>query len=283
MRSVPVPSFHGTFLTGVGVGHGVPMGTSLLEWGSATGFPVGTPLPPQELHASPQAGAQREPVSNVQQLSRERRQRPRNSRFQFEAFVGDLLDANAPALRRFLAAKLDTGCRPTSVRTYLGAIRPFYTWAFERGLIDAERRLRLPCGGRVRGVGGPLGADDWDLLAGRNVGRDSHLVQQTSHLCTLHAKVRSSLERASSIPEVVDVTWAGLLAGLVGRAAARCPGGYPRNGTASALGAPGAQVQEGHDVVGGNMYLPLVAGARRSGSRPFRFDSASSTVLTNAW
>jgi integrase len=87
-------------------------------------------------------------------ITPDRRWKQRNQLLKFEDYVGgDLLAGDAPALRAYLASQLDAGLKPTSVRCYLGQIRPFYTWAFERGLIDAERRLgfidlKPPRGGR---------------------------------------------------------------------------------------------------------------------------------------
>lgn len=52
---------------------------------------------------------------------------------EFETHVGDLTLAGAPELSDFIAARLASGLKPTSARTYLGCIRPFYKWAGHHG------------------------------------------------------------------------------------------------------------------------------------------------------
>jgi hypothetical protein len=96
----------------VGVSHRVPMGTSSTEgggrppgsrWepptvhmGSATGFPLGTGLHPPEMHPSPWVRVRLARASAGAWIDSERARKRRNLRLQFEATVGDLLDADAP-------------------------------------------------------------------------------------------------------------------------------------------------------------------------------------------
>lgn len=63
---------------------------------------------------------------------------------QLEATIGgDLLTCEAPDLRTFLAGELAAGLAPSTVQRDLKALRPFFRWAWQSKLIDAERLMEL--------------------------------------------------------------------------------------------------------------------------------------------
>jgi site-specific recombinase XerD len=65
----------------------------------------------------------------------------------------DLCTAGANELRDYLASLIADGLKPSTIRRILGAIRPFYKWAWQRGLVTADvlmqiRDVEAPRGGR---------------------------------------------------------------------------------------------------------------------------------------
>lgn len=79
----------------------------------------------------------------------------------FEAFVdGPVLDAEASELARYCAHLHAQGLHVNTVRKHLQAIRPLFTWAWERKLIDAGRLFEIrnvkpPRGATGRGTPNP--------------------------------------------------------------------------------------------------------------------------------
>jgi site-specific recombinase XerD len=67
----------------------------------------------------------------------------------------DLANANADALRAFLAARVEGGSHPNTVRKWLVMLRSYYSWAYERGAVTpatllAIRAIRPPPGSSGR-------------------------------------------------------------------------------------------------------------------------------------
>lgn len=64
-----------------------------------------------------------------------------------------ILEGDADDLTDYLASLIARGLAPSTVQRVRNAIRPFYTWAWERRLVDADRLMRM------RNVKPPRGAN----------------------------------------------------------------------------------------------------------------------------
>lgn len=107
---------------------------------------------------------------------REREQQKELAEFASWAGKETPQDCDDDDLRRYLAFLIERGLKPTSVRTRHHMLRPFYTWAFETRLLDAESLMRInlvksPKGSGGNGVPKPYSAKElsafWDDLSAR--------------------------------------------------------------------------------------------------------------------
>lgn len=97
-------------------------------------------------------------------ISHDRRAVQRRALDGLEQHAGDLTAVTGAELTAYLAAQITGGLAATTVRKNLGAIRPFFHWAWRNGLIDAEQRMQImdvrpPRGGR-NGVPKPYSHDE---------------------------------------------------------------------------------------------------------------------------
>ena len=77
-------------------------------------------------------------------ISPKRRVLQRRLLTDFETHAGgDLTTITGAHLTAYLAAQLASGLEPTTVGKNLGAIRPFFHWAWRNGVVDAELRMQI--------------------------------------------------------------------------------------------------------------------------------------------
>jgi len=77
-------------------------------------------------------------------ISRARRAVQRRALQLLQAHAGgDLTAVTGAELTAYLAQQITDGLAPTTVRKTLGAVRPFFHWAWRNGLIDAEQRMQI--------------------------------------------------------------------------------------------------------------------------------------------
>lgn len=78
-------------------------------------------------------------------ITPERITRTRRVLREFEDSLGGVAveAAGGPELRSYMTAKLDEGLHPNTIRQYRNMIRPFYTWAWREGIVDAETFMRI--------------------------------------------------------------------------------------------------------------------------------------------
>lgn len=91
-------------------------------------------------------------------ISAKRRQQQLSVLRRYEAHAErSLIDCGAPEFGAFLAFEVDRGLHVNTVRRNGNMIRPFYTWAFEKGLITGDQLMH------IRSVKNPRGSSDRSL------------------------------------------------------------------------------------------------------------------------
>lgn len=81
---------------------------------------------------------------DLNQISHGRQLEVRRILARLEAWLpGELADADASVLAEWQTAMVREGISPSSVRTYLNAIKPFYKWAGREGLVDGSTVLAI--------------------------------------------------------------------------------------------------------------------------------------------
>jgi site-specific recombinase XerD len=138
---------------------------------------------------------------DVNQISPGRQREVRRIMAKLERWLpGDLCDADVNTLAEWQTALIREGISPSSVRTYINAVKPFYKWAGREGLVDGSTVLAInalhpPRGAEVNAKPRPYSRAEvrqfWSAIAARYP-----LCRDAKHLARVQKGTSRYTERA---------------------------------------------------------------------------------------